>query len=150
VTVIDTSAMMAILHDEPERRAFVDAIETAETRSLSVASFLETSMIVESRFGAEGVRDLDLFIGKAEIQLVAVDAEQAHVARQAFRQFGKGRHAAGLNFGDCFSYALARVLFEPLLYKGDDFANCDIESHLASTGAAQTPTAGLVGSDPNP
>ena len=132
MTVIDTSALMAILQDEPERRAFNEAIEAAETRSLSVASFVETSMIVESRFGSEGVRDLDLFISKAQIELVAVDAEQAHVVRQAFRQFGKGRHAAGLNFGDCFSYALAFVLSEPLLYKGADFAKCDIESHAAS------------------
>ena len=132
MTVIDTSALMAILQDEPERRAFNEAIEAAETRSLSVASFVETSMIVESRFGSEGVRDLDLFIGKAQIELIAVDAEQAHVVRQAFRQFGKGRHAAGLNFGDCFSYALAFVLSEPLLYKGADFRKCDIESHAAS------------------
>jgi ribonuclease VapC len=78
------------------------------------------------------VRDLDLFISKAQIELVAVDAEQANVARQAFRQFGKGRHAAGLNFGDCFSYALAFVLSEPLPYKGAGFAKCDIESHAAS------------------
>ncbi len=132
MTVIDTSALMAILQDEPERRAFNEAIEAAETRSLSVASFVETSMIVESRFGSEGVRDLDLFISKAEIELVAVDAEQAHVARQAFRRFGKGRHAAGLNFGDCFSYALAFVLSEPLLYKGADFGRCDIERHPSS------------------
>lgn len=132
MTVIDTSGLMAILQDEPERRAFNEAIEAAETRSLSVASFVETSMIIESRFGADGVRDLDLFINKAQIELVGVDAEQAHIARQAFRQFGKGRHAAGLNFGDCFSYALARVVSEPLLYKGSDFRKCDVESHPAS------------------
>ncbi len=132
MTVIDTSAMMAILQDEPERRAFNEAIEAAEARSMSVASFVETSMIIESRFGSEGVRDLDLFISKANIELVAVDSEQAHVARQAFRQFGKGRHAAGLNFGDCFSYALAHVLGEPLLYKCADFRKSDIDSHPAS------------------
>ena len=130
--VIDTSALIAILQDEPERRAFNEAIEAAETRSLSAASFVATSMIVESRFGSEGMRDLDLFISKAQIELVAVDAEQAQVARQAFRQFGKGRHAAGLNFGDCFSYALAFVQSEALLYKGADFRKCDIESHAAS------------------
>jgi ribonuclease VapC len=83
-------------------------------------------MVIESRFGAEGLRDLDLFIERAGIALVPVDSEQAHVARRAFSRFGKGRHPAGLNYGDCFSYALASVLGEPLLYKGDDFRQTDI------------------------
>jgi ribonuclease VapC len=130
--VIDTSALLAILQNEPERRAFNEAIEAAETRFLSAASFVESSMIVESRYGADGIRDLDLFIAKAQLELVAVDVEQAHLARQAFRNFGKGRHPAGLNFGDCFSYALARSLAEAVLYKGADFGGCDIESHPAS------------------
>jgi ribonuclease VapC len=130
--VIDTSALLAILQNEPERRAFNEAIEAAETRFLSAASFVECSMIVESRYGADGVRDLDLFIAKAHLEPVAVDVEQADLARQAFRTFGKGRHPAGLNFGDCFSYALARSLTEALLYKGADFGRCDIESHPAS------------------
>jgi ribonuclease VapC len=130
--VIDTSALLAILQNEPERRAFNEAIEAAETRLLSAASFVESSMIVESRYGADGIRDLDLFIAKAQLELVAVDVEQAHLARQAFREFGKGRHPAGLNFGDCFSYALARSQAESLLYKGADFGRCDIESHPAS------------------
>ena len=130
--VIDTSALLAILQNEPERRAFNEAIEAAETRSISAASFVESSMIVESRYGADGIRDLDLFIAKARLELVAVDVEQAHIARQAFREFGKGRHPAGLNFGDCFSYALARFHAESLLYKGTDFGRCDIESHPAS------------------
>ncbi len=133
--VIDTSAVLAILQDEPERRAFNVAIESAATCSLSTASFVEASMIVESRFGADGVRDLDLFIAKAQITLVPVDIEQAHFARRAFRQYGKGRHAAGLNFGDCFSYALARLLSEPLLFKGSDFAQCDTDCHPASRTA---------------
>jgi ribonuclease VapC len=130
--VIDTSAMLAVMQNEPERRMFNEAIEAAETRSLSAASFVETSMIIESRYGSDGMRDLDLFIAKARIELIAVDVEQAHFARQAFRQFGKGRHPAGLNFGDCFSYALARSLADALLYKGSDFGRCDIESHPAS------------------
>jgi ribonuclease VapC len=130
--VLDTSAILAILQNEPERRPFNEAIETAETRVLSVASFVESLMIIESRYGADGVRDLDLFISKAQLELVAVDLEQAHLARQAFRQFGKGRHPAGLNFGDCFSYALARSRSDALLYKGSDFGRCDIESHPAS------------------
>ena len=124
--VIDTSALIAILQDEPERRAFNEAIEAAERRILSVASFVEASMIAEARYGSDGVRDLDLFIAKAGIELVAVDTDQAHVARTAFRLYGKRRHPANLNFGDCFAYALARTLDEPLLFKGTDFSLTDV------------------------
>ena len=130
--VIDTSALLAILQDEPQRRRFNEAIEADDTRALSTGSFLETSMILESRFGADGVRDLDHFIAKAQISLAAVDAEQARLARDGFRKYGKGRHPAGLNFGDCFSYALARSLDEPLLFKGNDFPRTDVECHPAS------------------
>ena len=124
--VVDTSALLAILLDEPERRAFNEAIDAAESRVMSAASFVEVSIVIESRFGAEGLRDLDLFIERAGIEIVAVDSEQAHMARRAFSRFGKGRHRAGLNYGDCFSYALAMVLGEPLLYKGDDFPHTDV------------------------
>jgi len=130
--VLDTSALLAILQDEPERRRFSEALEGADSRALSAASFVETSMIIESRYGSDGVRDLDLLITAAAIVLEPVDAEQAHLARQAFRQYGKGRHPAGLNFGDCFSYALARLSAEPLLFKGKDFSRTDIECHPAS------------------
>ena len=130
--VIDTSGLLAILQNEPERRRFNEAIEAAETRSLSTASFLETSMIVESRYGADGVRDLDLLIAKAKVSLVPVDEDQAHLARQGFQKYGKGRHPAGLNYGDCFSYALARSLEQPLLFKGNDFSQTDVECHPAS------------------
>ena len=124
--VIDTSALLAILQDEPERRVFNEAVEAADTRSVSVASFVEVSIVIDSRYGPDGVRDFDLLLSKAEIQLVPVDSEQAFLARQAFRQYGKGRHAASLNFGDCFSYALAKSLGEPLLFKGEDFAKTDL------------------------
>ena len=130
--VVDTSAVVAILQDEPERRKFNEAIEGVETRSMSTASLLEISIILESRFGADGVRDLDLFISRAQISLVSVDEEQARVARDGFRKYGKGRHPAGLNYGDCFSYALARSLNEPLLFKGQDFLKTDVECHPAS------------------
>jgi ribonuclease VapC len=130
--VIDTSAVVAILQNEPERRKFNEAIEEAETRSMSTASFLETSMILESRYGADGVRDLDLFIAKAKVSLVPVDEDQAHLARRGFQKYGKGRHPAGLNYGDCFPYALARSLDEPLLFKGTDFSQTDVECHPAS------------------
>ncbi len=131
--VIDTSAILAILQDEPERRKFNEAIEAAETRSLSAASFVECSMILESRYGPDGVRDLDLLISKAHISLVSVDEDQANLARRAFREYGKGRHPAGLNYGDCFSYALSTALNEPLLFKGGDFSQTDVECHKASS-----------------
>jgi ribonuclease VapC len=132
--VLDTSAILAILQDEPERRKFNEAIEAAESRSLSTASFVECSMILESRYGAEGIRDLDLFIAKAQVSLVPVDEEQAELARRGFRKYGKGRHPAGLNFGDCFSYALAHALDAALLFKGNDFPQTDVECHAASVG----------------
>ncbi|MXX21639.1 MAG: type II toxin-antitoxin system VapC family toxin [Rhodospirillales bacterium] len=125
--VIDTSALVAILQDEPERGAFNEAIEAADRRSMSVVSFVEASMILETRFGPDGVRALDLVIAKADIELVPVDAEQAHAARTAFRAYGKRRHPAGLNLGDSFAYALARTLGEPLLFKGSDFSLTDVD-----------------------
>jgi ribonuclease VapC len=124
--IIDTSALLAILQDEPERRRFNEAIEMADSRRVSAATFVEASIAVESRFGAAGPRALDRFIERAAIEITPVDVEQARAARDAFTRFGKGRHAAGLNFGDCFSYALARVLGEPLLFKGEDFARTDL------------------------
>ncbi len=126
--VIDTSALLAILQDEPERRAFNQAIESSEVRRMSTANWVELSIVVEARCGPAGLRDLDLFLGRAGIELVAVDVEQAHEARRAFSRFGKGRHPAGLDYGDCFAYALARVLGEPLLFKDDDFARTDVAS----------------------
>lgn len=124
--VLDTSALLAILLGEPERRAFSEAIEAAEHRLLSAASFVEASMILESRHGAEGVRELDRLLAVANVDVIAVDREQALVAREAFRTYGKGRHAVGLNVGDCFAYALAAVRAEPLLFKGGDFSATDV------------------------
>ena len=126
--VIDSSAVVAVLRDEPERRSFNELIEHADQCLMSAVSFVEASMVVESRLGYEGVRDFDLFILKAGIEIATVDMEQAKIARMAFRQFGKGRHAANLNFGDCFSYALAKSLDAPLLFKGQDFSQTDIEA----------------------
>ncbi len=126
--VIDTSALVAILQNEPERRSFNELIGGTETCTLSTAGFVEVSIVVEARYGTDGTRDLDLYLSKADIRQIPVDEEQAHLARLAFRQFGKGRHPAGLNFGDCFSYALAKALGEPLLFKGNDFSKTDIES----------------------
>jgi len=124
--VIDTSALLAILLDEEDRRAYNEAIEAAASRIMSVATFVEVSMVIESRFGAEGLRDLDLFIDRAGIEIAEVDLEQGRLARQAFSRLGKGRHPAGLNYGDCFAYALAVARGESLLYKGEDFAQTDV------------------------
>jgi len=128
--VLDTSALVAVLQDEPERRTFNEVIEAANACYLSAATWVEVSIVVESRYGAEGLRQLDLFLERAGVEMMAVDAEQAKLARTAFSRYGKGRHAAGLNYGDCFSYALARALAEPLLYKGDDFERTDVASAI--------------------
>ncbi len=124
--VIDTSALVAILQGEPERRRFIEAIEASDARLISAATFVEISIVIDVRYGTEGLRDLDHFIGRAGIELVPVDAEHSAAARVAFSRFGKGRHRAGLNFGDCFSYALALVIGQPLLFKGDDFVHTDV------------------------
>lgn len=131
--VLDTSALLAILLDEPERRAFTQAIERDPTRLMSVASFVECSLVLETRFGPDGLRDLDLFIARAQVTLAPVDVDQAYIARQSFRKFGKGRHAAALDFGDCFAYALSRTLGEPLLFKGRDFALTDVDQVTGAT-----------------
>lgn len=123
--VIDTSALVAILQGEPERHSFIEMIDAADSRRMSVATFVETSIMIEARYGAEGLRDLDRLVGLANIELIPVNAEQGQLARTAFSRFGKGRHPAGLNYGDCFSYAAAVVLGEALLCKGDDFCRTD-------------------------
>jgi ribonuclease VapC len=124
--VIDTSAVLAILQDEPERSRFTEAIAEAAPCSMSAAPLLEVAIVVESRFGVEGGRHLDHLLERAGVEIVAVDEEQVRMAREAYRRFGRGRHHARLNFGDCFSYALAFVRQQRLLFKGDDFAQTDI------------------------
>ncbi len=125
--VIDTSALLAVFLDEPERERFLDLIIEAETRLISAANALETGIVLEARRGEAAGREFDLFIVRAGVQLVPVDGEQVDVARSAWRKFGKGRHPAALNFGDCFAYALAKASDQPLLAKGTDFALTDIE-----------------------
>jgi ribonuclease VapC len=128
--VIDTSAVLAILLDEPESQSIREALEDDPVRLMSSASFLESSIVIEARFGEHGGRELDLLMHTARIEIVSVDREQAEVARDGYRSFGKGHHPAGLNFGDCFSYALARVTGEKLLFKGKDFGRTDVESAI--------------------
>ena len=126
--VLDTSALVAILTDEPERRIFNEAIEAAASRVMSAATLLETKMVLFARYGSGGVNALDAFLLRGEIRIEPVTAAQAEIAFDAFRRFGRGTgHAAHLNYGDCFSYALARENAAPLLFKGGDFSHTDVE-----------------------
>jgi ribonuclease VapC len=125
--VLDTSALLAIFLAELERKPFLEAILQAETRMISAATVLETGIVLEARRGESAGREFDLFVVRANLQIVPVDSEQAEIARSAWRKYGKGRHPAGLNFGDCFAYALAKSAGEPLLSKGNDFAETDVE-----------------------
>ena len=126
--VLDTSAIVAILLNEPERARFVQLIEAAPVRRLSAASRVEATLVIEGRKRDAGRADLDLFLHEAEVEIAPVTLEQAEFACQAFRRYGRRRHPAGLNFGNVFAYAVARVTGEPLLFKGDDFATTDIAS----------------------
>ena len=126
--ILDTSAVAAILFGEPDALSYAHMIHGADTCLMSVANFVELSMVLEAKVGTEAGRRCDVFFRDAGIALESVTVEQGHVARQAFLDFGKGRHPAGLNFGDCFAYALAKTTGEPLLFKGDDFSKTDIKT----------------------
>lgn len=124
--VIDTSALVAMLSGEPDTVRMEIAVEKDPVRLMSAATLLETSIVIESRYGEPGGRELYLWLHRAGVDVVAVDAEQAEIARSAYRRYGKERHRAALNYGDCFSYALAVASGEPLLFKGDDFTQTDV------------------------
>ena len=128
--VLDTSALLALLLNEPEADAFRVAVEEDVTRLVSAATLLEAALVIEARKGEAGGRELDLLVHKAEIHVVPVDGEHVAEARRAYRRYGKGRHAAGLNYGDVFAYALARTTGEPLLFKGDALARTDVRRVL--------------------
>jgi ribonuclease VapC len=125
--VIDTSALMAVLLQEHDADRVAQAIDAGLPRLLSAVNLLEASIVIESRKGEAGGRELDLLLYRAGIEVVAVDQNQAETARAAWRRFGKGRHPAGLNYGDCFAYALARSRRLPLLFRGDDFSQTDVD-----------------------
>jgi ribonuclease VapC len=127
VMVIDTSAIAAILFDEPDAAALEGKIADDPVRLMSAATFLEATIVIEARLGDPGGREFDLWLHRAEVEIVSVDAEQTDMARRAWRRFGRGRHPAGLNYGDCFSYALAATHDEPLLFKGDDFTKTHVK-----------------------
>ena len=124
--IVDTSAIIAILFNEEDAQIYAEAITQAESCRMSAATFVETAIVVEAQTKNNGGRQLDAFIRRAAIAIEPVTEEQAHIARQAFIDFGKGRHPAGLNYGDCFSYALSKTTREPLLFKGKDFAKTDL------------------------
>ena len=124
--VIDTSALIAILLAEPEAHAIARAIAAEPRRLLSAFSALEAGFVIEARRGEPGGQELDLLLHRCQIQTVSMNAEQADLARRAWRTYGKGRHPAGLNLGDCCSYALSKYASEPLLFKGDDFSKTDL------------------------
>lgn len=124
--VIDTSALLAILQNEPEGPTFTEALVRAPLRLIAMPTLFETSMVVLSREGEEGLALLRQFLTHAQIETVPFSAEHVEQALDGFRHFGRGRHRAGLNMGDCFAYALAKTTGEPLLFKGDDFAHTDI------------------------
>ncbi len=126
--VIDSSAIIAILLGESDAARLTKAIADDPKRLMSAFSLLECGIVIETKKGESGGRELDLFIHKSKTEIVALRAEHVEIARDAFRKFGKGRHPAGLNIGDCCSYALAVYSGEPLLYKGGDFARTDVRS----------------------
>ncbi|MBI2909060.1 MAG: type II toxin-antitoxin system VapC family toxin [Chloroflexi bacterium] len=130
--IIDTSALLAILRDEPEALPCAEAIAQATTRRISAANFLEAAIVIDASRDPIASRRLDDLIRVADIAIEPVTAEQARLGREAYRDFGKGSGRAQLNFGDCFAYALARATGEPLLFKGDDFAQTDVTPALTA------------------
>ena len=128
--VIDSSALLAILLEEPEAVAIIDAIEADQTRLLCSVHLLETSIVIEARQGPAGGRELDLLLHRAQVQIVNLTEDLAEAARQAWRRWGKGNHPAALNLCDCCAYALAQQLGEPLLFKGQDFRRTDVQAAL--------------------
>jgi ribonuclease VapC len=129
--ILDASAVIAILRDEPEARAFAEAIAAAKSRRVSAVSYVEAAVVIDGSRDPVASRRFDDFFRAAQVAVEPVTKEQAQIAREAYRDFGKGSgHAASLNFGDCFAYALARSTGEPLLFKGDDFSHTDLTPAL--------------------
>jgi ribonuclease VapC len=127
--IVDTSALVAILRKEPEEPSFGRILDDAESLRISAATYLELSIVIDSRQDPAMSRKIDDLLDRFSIEIEPVTAEQARIARQAYRDYGRGSgHAANLNFGDCFSYALARAKREPILFKGDDFGHTDLRS----------------------
>jgi ribonuclease VapC len=125
--VIDSSALIAVVRREPETERFLRIMHQAFPLRVSASTVVEASVVMLSRFGEAGLADLESLLTETSVEIVPLTSVQAKLAIDAFRRYGKGRHPAGLNFGDCFSYALAKATGEPLLFKGDDFSQTDIK-----------------------
>jgi ribonuclease VapC len=125
--IVDTSVIIAILRDEADAAAIGEALERPEIRRMSAVSYVEAAVVVDSNRNPVLSRRLDDLLRDVQIAVEPVTLNQARIAREAYRDFGKGRHRAGLNFGDSFAYALAKETGEPLLFKGDDFRHTDVE-----------------------
>ncbi len=125
--IVDTSVVIAILRDEPDANELAAVIESADVRRISAASYVEADILTDSNRDPVLSRRLDSFLQEAIVTMEPVTVDQARLAREAYRDFGKGRHRAGLNFGDCFAYALAKDKGETLLFKGEDFRRTDVE-----------------------
>ncbi len=138
--IIDTSALLAILYEEADAERFINALTTEPVCRMSAANFLEVAINIDTHGDAEASRQLDHFIRQAGIMIAEITLEQAQIARQAYQDFGKGRHKAGLNFGDCFAYALARQTGESLLFKGNDFIYTDIALYSFPPDNPNSPT----------
>jgi ribonuclease VapC len=129
--IVDSSALIAILFDEPDSQQYLDALLSAQRVRISAATAVESAIVAMRRAGVEAEAELELLIVRCGADIIPVSQDQVPIAKNAFLTCGKGRHDAALNFGDCFSYALAKSYMEPLLYKGNDFAQTDIVSALA-------------------
>ncbi|MFY9683038.1 MAG: type II toxin-antitoxin system VapC family toxin [Candidatus Sulfotelmatobacter sp.] len=125
--IVDSSAIIAILRNEPDAGAMIEALQQASVRRISAVTYVEAAVVADNDRHPVLSRRLDELVRNAQMRIEPVTAGQAQIARQAYRDFGKGRHKAGLNLGDCFAYALAKEMDEPLLFKGDDFRHTDIE-----------------------
>ena len=134
--VVDTSALVAILLGEPDAEQFARALSAAPVRLISAVTRVELSFVIEGRKGETGRADLDLLLRDGGFDIVSVTPQQATIAIDAFRRYGRGRHRAGLNIGDCFSYALAVATDHPLLFKGNDFIHTDLRAALPAPGAS--------------
>ena len=127
--IVETSALVAVLRDEPDAAEFAELIANATERRMSAASYVEVGAVIDGARDPVISRRFDEFLAEAQIEIMPVSNHQAQIVREAYRDFGRGSgHPAKLNFGDCFSYALASERGEPLLFKGDDFIHTDIES----------------------
>jgi ribonuclease VapC len=128
--IVDSSAFIAVLRNEPGWERYMAEMVDARPLVASAATLVETAMVAEGQGGAKAALDLDSLLRRLEVDIIPFTAEHAALAREGFRRFGKGRHPAALNFGDCLAYALARARNEPLLFKGDDFSQTDVKAAI--------------------